>query len=262
MINPPPLENNSSNNSQLIDDTQSLISNSTSKLPQRKKLDEKSSKKINDVIEKTLSVTENDMINFEEVSIRRTLFFRLYVQGIIEYGNFVNFGNIMGTTPIKIKSEFVFGKDWDKEDGNLTEETQFTFKGDGTYNYYSFNKQFEISFRSTNPFGWPQLVLICCSVDNDGNELVEGYGCVHVPTNTGRHERRIHIFSTLHESKWQEKLFGYSTKKKNEVTNASQVISSGQGREISRVRCDGWVKVIFQVSFRDMDKFGLSIDLI
>ena len=253
--------NNSMNNSNLIDDSQSLISNNTtSKIPRRTKLSEKDQKKIDEVLDKTTKVTDNDIINFEEVSIRRTLFFRLYVSGTIEYGNFINFGNMMGTLPIKIKNEFVYGKDWEKEDGNITGESQFSYKGEGTYNYYSFNNQFEISFRSTNPFGWPQLVLSRCSVDDDGQQLVEGYGVVHVPASTGRHERRVHIFSTLQESGYFESIFGINNKKKNDVTTASKVISSGQGREISRVRCDGWVKVVFQIGFRDMDKFGLSVD--
>ena len=248
------------NSNNLIDDSESLISHSTSKLPKRTLLNEKDQKKIDQIVEKATKVDQNDIIDFEEVSIRRTLFFRLYITGTIEYGNFIHFGDLMGTSPIKVKSEFVYGKDWEKEDGNITEESQFSFKGDGTYNYYSFNNQFEISFRSTNPFGWPQLVLTCCSIDNDGNELVEGYGCVHVPTNTGRHERRVHIFSTLQQSRWIDILINSNNKKRNEVTTAPKVISSGEGREISRVRCDGWIKVIFQISFRDMEKFGLSID--
>ena len=260
MISDPKQNNSFNNNSKLIDDSQSLISNNSTSLPRRTKLSEKDQKKIDDILEKTTKVTDNDIINFEEVSIRRTLFFRLYVSGTIEYGNFVNFGNKMGTTPVKVKSEFVYGKDWEKEDGNLIEESQFSYKGDGTYNYYSFNNQFEISFRSTNPFGWPQLVLTCCSVDDDGKELVEGYGVVHVPASTGRHERRVHIFSTLQESGFFDSIFGVSNKKKNDVTSASKVISTGEGREISRVRCDGWIKVIFQVGFRDMDKFGLSVN--
>ena len=255
------------NNSNLIsnsnmgkNDEESLISNSTSGIPNRTSLNSEDQKKIDDFIEKKTKVDEKDLINFEEVSIRRTLFFRLYVTGTIEYGNFVNFGDSMGTSPIKVKSSFVFGKDWDKEDGNISEESQFSFKGDGTYNYYSFNNQFEISFRSTNPFGWPQLYLACCSIDNDGNELVEGYGCVHVPTNTGRHERKVHIFSPLKESSWLDILINNNKKKRNEVVSAPDVICSGEGREISRVRCDGWIKVIFQISFRDMDKFGLRVD--
>ena len=252
------ISNTTNNSGGLVDDTQSLISNkrngNTSFDRNSKKIDSKTQKKLDQVIDKAYSSTLNDVINFEEVAVRRSLFFRLYINGTIEYGNFSS------DAPIKAKYEFVYGKDWEKEDGYIHDETQFSCKGDGTYNYYSFNNQFEISFRSTNPFGWPQLYLACCSIDNDGNELVEGYGCVHVPTNTGRHERKVHIFSPLKESSWLDILINNNKKKRNEVVSAPDVICSGEGREISRVRCDGWIKVIFQIYFRDMDKFGLSVD--
>ena len=249
--------NNSMNNSNLIDDSQSLISNNTtSKIPRRTKLSEKDQKKIDEVLDKTTKVTDNDIINFEEVSIRRTLFFRLYVSGTIEYGNFINFGNMMGTTPIKIKNEFVYGKDWEKEDGNITGESQFSYKGEGTYNYYSFNNQFEISFRSINLYGWPQIVVTCSTINSSGTEVVLGYGCVHVPMSTGRHERKIHIFSLNNEKSIWEKWFGKKNERSSEIIKNPKVISTGQGREISRAKCEGWIKLIFQISFRDFNKFG------
>ena len=251
------------NNSNLIsnsnmgkNDEESLISNSTSGIPNRTSLNSEDQKKIDDFIEKKTKVDEKDLINFEEVSIRRTLFFRLYVTGTIEYGNFVNFGDSMGTSPIKVKSSFVFGKDWDKEDGNISEESQFSFKGDGTYNYYSFNNQFEISFRSINLYGWPQIVVTCSTINSSGTEVVLGYGCVHVPMSTGRHERKIHIFSLNNEKSIWEKWFGKKNERSSEIIKNPKVISTGQGREISRAKCEGWIKLIFQINFRDFNKFG------
>ena len=38
---------------------------------------------------KTTKVEKKDIINFEEVAIRKSLFFRLYVAGTIEYGNVI-----------------------------------------------------------------------------------------------------------------------------------------------------------------------------
>ena len=155
-----------------------------------------------------------------------------------------------------MKYEFVYGNDWEKEDGLIKDTSQFSCKGDGSYNYYSFNQQFEISFRSINPYGWPQLVITCCTVDGEGNEVVKGYGCIHVPSSIGRHERKVHIFSSTTDQSFWGKLCGMMKGKTNEVANTPKVISSGEGREISRAICEGWIKVVFQVSFRDMDKFG------
>ena len=51
------------------------------------------------------------------------------------------------------------GEAWEKEDGFVKGDTQYSCKGEGLYNYYSYGQQFEISYRSINPYGWPQLVF-------------------------------------------------------------------------------------------------------
>ena len=51
-----------------------------------------------------------------------------------------------------------------------------------------------------NPFGWPQIVLTCCSPDFLGREIVKGYGVINVPTQPGTHERTVQIFSPLTSS--------------------------------------------------------------
>jgi B9 domain-containing protein 1 len=248
------ISNTTNNSGGLVDDTQSLISNkrngNTSFDRNSKKIDSKTQKKLDQVIDKAYSSTLNDVINFEEVAVRRSLFFRLYINGTIEYGNFSS------DAPIKAKYEFVYGKDWEKEDGYIHDETQFSCKGDGTYNYYSFNNQFEISFRSINLYGWPQIVVTCSTINSSGTEVVLGYGCVHVPMSTGRHERKIHIFSLNNEKSIWERWFGKKNERSSEIIKNPKVISTGQGREISRAKCEGWIKLIFQISFRDFNKFG------
>ena len=89
-----------------------------------------------------------------------------------------------------------------------------------------------------------------------GTEVVLGYGCVHVPMSTGRHERKIHIFSLNNEKSIWEKWFGKKNERSSEIIKNPKVISTGQGREISRAKCEGWIKLIFQISFRDFSKFG------
>ena len=44
-----------------------------------------------------------------------------------------------------------------------------------------WNFPLDITFRSTSPFGWPQLVVSVYGLDNLGNDVVRGYGAVHVP---------------------------------------------------------------------------------
>ncbi len=239
------------NNNSLVSEGNSLISD---KKIGNLNLDDK--KKIDSAVKLGLGIRKEDYINFKEISIKKSLFFRVFISGSIEYGNF------SGLDPIKVNYEFVSGEKWAKEDGLINGSTQYSCKGEGIYNYYSYGLNFEISYRSTDPFGWPQLVLNCFTVDSNGNEIVKGYGCVHVPTSTGRHKRKVHIFRATENTDFIGKFFGckWSTNnEKNEDKTDPKVISSGQEREISRANCEGFINVMFQVVFRDVDKFGLII---
>ena len=250
--------NRPSNPSNLIQPNNSIISEANSLISDKKpnNLTLEDRKKIDTAINRGLGIRKEDLINFDEISIKKSLFFRLFISGSIEYGNLV------GEEPIKVNYEFVSGEKWAKEDGIIKGSTQYSCKGEGIYNYYSYGLNFEISYRSTDPFGWPQLVLNCFTVDSKGNQIVKGYGCVHVPTSTGRHKRKVHIFRPTENSNLVGKFFGYNSANnddKNDDKTDPKVISSGQEREISRANCEGFINVVFQVVFRDVDKFGLII---
>ncbi|CAJ0915141.1 unnamed protein product [Ranitomeya imitator] len=49
-----------------------------------------------------------------------------------------------------------------------------------------WNFPVEITFKSTNPFGWPQIVISVYGPDAFGNDVVRGYGAVHLPFTPGR----------------------------------------------------------------------------
>lgn len=71
-----------------IDHEDNFVSDTQIK-PKRRILSEKERQKISETIDKTTKVEKKDIINFEEVAIRKSLFFRLYVAGTIEYGNVI-----------------------------------------------------------------------------------------------------------------------------------------------------------------------------
>ena len=121
-----------------------------------------------------------------------------------------------------------------------------------------WNLPFELNYRSLNPHGWPQIVLTCNYLNFLGKERPLGYGVVHVSTTPGRHERIVHIFSPI-TSSVINKFLGMLIGQKAEIRDAPNVIASGDGREITRTKTQGSIKIIFQVTLRDMDKFGFSI---
>lgn len=160
----------------------------------------------------------------------------------------------------------IYGDNWEKEDGSLDGMSHFSVKGEGSNNYNTIGQHFSVSFRSTSPFGWPQIVLTCTTVDSDDFEVVYGYGVIHVPASTGRHERVVHIFQSNvgQDIGLCSRLFNINCNRccgkssnKTKATDTPKVIGSGEGRNISTVSTVGWVKITFQVNFRDMDKFGL-----
>jgi B9 domain-containing protein 1 len=63
-----------------------------------------------------------------------------------------------------------------------------------------WNFPVEIAFRSTNPFGWPQIVLSVYGPDALGRDIVRGYGAIHLPRTVGNHTLYIPMFVPLASS--------------------------------------------------------------
>jgi B9 domain-containing protein 1 len=81
---------------------------------------------------------------------------------------------------------------------------------------------------------------------------------VHIPTTPGRHERTVQIFSPVTSSVIL-KFMGILSGKRAEIIDAPQIMATGEGREITRTKSEGTMKIVFQVTLRDMDKFGYVV---
>jgi len=88
-----------------------------------------------------------------------------------------------------------------------------------------------------------------------GRSVLKGYGSIHVPTTAGYHERTIRVYKPLPQS-WFTGMLGYLLGNTAELKNFDRVISSGEGREVTRVRSVGYVKVKFHVTLVNFEKFG------
>jgi B9 domain-containing protein 1 len=60
-----------------------------------------------------------------------------------------------------------------------------------------WNFPLEATFKSTNPFGWPQVVVSVYGVDWLGNDVIVGYGSTRLPTKAGRYESLFFLFLCL-----------------------------------------------------------------
>ncbi|TSK31315.1 B9 domain-containing protein 1 [Bagarius yarrelli] len=82
----------------------------------------------------------------------------------------------------------------------------------------------------------PQVVVSVYGPDTFGNDVVRGYGAVHVPFTPGN---------------W---LMG----RRPEFTDP-KVVAQGEGREVTRVRSQGFLTIQFNIVTKDMKKLGYDV---
>lgn len=84
----------------------------------------------------------------------------------------------------------VSGQDWTlitgSEEGITQQASKASpFSSKTVHNLNVWNFPIEVSYKSTNAYGWPQLVLAVYGPDVLGRDVVRGYGCVHLPRTPG-----------------------------------------------------------------------------
>lgn len=163
-------------------------------------------------------------------------------------------GEVFGSELMKVKHNFISGKDWEIVHGSASGESQVSRKTSGK-GLVTWNMDFDIGWRTLTPSGWPQLVLQLIGPNNLGTECLRGYACIHVPTTPGRHLRKARIFCPVNDSWWsifKSKLFGVES----QVTDDPELIASAEGREVSTVMYIGYVSIIFNIMQRNYSRFG------
>jgi Ciliary basal body-associated, B9 protein len=115
----------------------------------------------------------------------------------------------------------------------------------------------DVTFCSTNVHGWPQLVLSVYGNNFWGNDVVRGYGSIHVPLVPGRHVRYIKLFVPQSSSLCQ-RIMSCLKGEAPELFDP-RTIADSRGREVLRVASSGIVKVVFNVSSRNMAAFGYTV---
>lgn len=158
-----------------------------------------------------------------------------------------------------VKYSYSFGPDWKYMHGLESGISQIAKRatGDGQQTF-QFNFPLDVVFRSTNCFGWPQIVLSVYSITARGTDTVRGYGAVHIPTTPGRHVRKVALFAPRSSSLCQ-RIVAWMTGNPPELFD-SKFIAQGKGREVTRVRSTGVVTVVFNVATRNMNALNYVVD--
>ncbi|TRY59062.1 hypothetical protein DNTS_008383, partial [Danionella cerebrum] len=178
--------------------------------------------------------------------------FLLMVNGQIVSADFPEYDDLY------CKYCFVYGHDWAPTSGLEEGISQITSKGRVSQSLV-WNFPLDITFKSTNPFGWPQIVVSVYGPDTFGNDVVRGYGAVHIPFTPGKHTKTIPMFVPESTSRLQKFTRFWLMGRRPEFTDP-KVVAQGEGREgkfyLDWVRSQGFVTLQFNIVTKDMKKLG------
>jgi B9 domain-containing protein 1 len=93
-------------------------------------------------------------------------------------------------------------------------------------------------------------------LDALGRDVVKGYGSVLLPTTSGTHTRFVQTFTPASSSLLQE-FIAWITGNPPELYD-SKFVAQGEGREVTRVKAGGLVKVVVNVATRGMERMGYA----
>ncbi|XP_032669464.1 B9 domain-containing protein 1 [Odontomachus brunneus] len=174
--------------------------------------------------------------------------FFLSITGSIEHAEFYDVNNAY------CKYGFHFGPEWNVVAGIEEGLTQMCKCSDDPRKLVVWNFPLDITFKSTNPHGWPQLIMSIYGLDFFGHDVIRGYGVCHLPLETGHHEKRVSVYVPESSSTLQH-IVAWLTGRRPELIDPA-ILASGSGRELTRMRVEGVVTVTFNVVLKDLFKLG------
>lgn len=180
--------------------------------------------------------------------------FLLTINGQIESAEFPEFDDIF------CKYSFVCGQDWSITSGleeGISQIAKRSLYHSESTSKFVFNHPIDVSFKSTNPFGWPQIVISAYGYDVFGHDVVRGYGAVHLPITAGNHEIAVPMF-VPESSSYMQKLSAWLLGRRPEFIDPC-IVAQSEGREVTRVRSQGSVRLKLNVLTKDMKRLGYDV---
>lgn len=100
------------------------------------------------------------------------------------------------------------------------------------------------------------MILTFTSRDFIGRDVICGYGVTNVPTQPGTHLRYVHVFTPV-SSSYLSDFLGMLMGKPAEYIAPAELLYKNEGREVTRVVSAGTIKIQFNVTMKNMEKFGI-----
>lgn len=93
---------------------------------------------------------------------------------------------------------FSFGNDWTITSGLDTGLSQTSCKNmANSEELIIWNFPIDISFSTTNVYGWPRIAISVYGIDFMGRDVIRGYGSALIPLSSGQHQLEIDMFNPL-----------------------------------------------------------------
>ncbi|KAK1943484.1 B9 domain-containing protein 1 [Phytophthora citrophthora] len=160
-----------------------------------------------------------------------------------------------GVTNIYCRYTITYGVDWRVLHGAENGLSQIAYVANNE-DEILLNFPIDVSFKSTNPFGWPRLVLSLYGLDAFGRDVVRGYGTVAFPITPGCSVREVPLFRPMSSSLVQQ-FVAWLTGSPPEYFD-SKFIAQSDSREVTRVTSAGKVRVILNVATHGMKQHGYT----
>eukprot|EP00483_Globobulimina_turgida_P001204 UN01206 len=165
--------------------------------------------------------------------------------------------NVSGYDRIYSKYSINFGADWKCVNGVETGISQTSRKNPLQKFGFLWNYPFDLTFKSFNPTGWPQIIISVYTLNSWTSDDIVGYASVRIPIFPGRYVIEADLFRPV-SSNWFSELVATFKGNKPEYFDTT-FITQSKNREITRVTSNGKVKVVFNVMTKNLKSFGYSV---
>ena len=176
-----------------------------------------------------------------------------YVQctGQVESGEYGPLDNLY------CRYAFHFGNDWEVNAGVETGLSQIARKAPTHYEQgVVWNFPIDVTFKSTNVYGWPRIAISVYGIDYLGRDVVRGYGSALVPLTPGQHVIEVDTYTPVATSSFNQLMY-WLLGNPPEFFD-SKFVCQGEGREVTRVQGTGVVRLKINVTTKGMQMVGYT----
>jgi B9 domain-containing protein 1 len=120
-----------------------------------------------------------------------------------------------------------------------------------------WNFPVDVTFKSTNVYGWPRVAISVYGMDYLGRDVVRGYGSALVPLTPGQHIIEVDTYTPMATSFFNQAI-SWLMGNPPEYFD-SKFVCQGDGREVTRVQATGSVRIKLNVKTKNMGSCGYSV---